>query len=110
MSEAKKYRLGNQPEEYELSEKYLGWIPEGFAGWQEYADKHLLLPHSEWPKELTLVSPTGQEKVAMIAHQTLIKDAFPLSFFGEERAENWHRFYKVSLHEKPEEKFVIPMH
>lgn len=109
MSQAKKYRLGNQPEEYELSEEYLGWVPEGCNSWKAFHDK--LFPYSLTnPETVTLVGPDKQEKVTLTLHHYLMKEAFPLSFYGEERAKDWWNFLMVSKRDTPEKKFVIPMH
>lgn len=98
-----KYRLGNQPEEYELREDYLGWVPEGHKDWQ------LFYMQDFRKKEVTIVSPDGGTKKTLVLHHFLIKDAFPLSFFGEERARDWWMFAKVSESETTE-KFIIPLH
>ena len=55
METLKKYRLGNQPDEYELVTKYLGWLPEGVRDWMD-----LLFPYSDIPikgRELIIVNP-----------------------------------------------------
>ncbi len=106
---ATKYRLGNQPEEYELSEEFLGWTPEGVDSWEKFHDK--LFPFSEKPpKKITLVNKDGKERVTLILHHYLLKDAFPSRLYGESRAVNWWNFLKVSKEEEPEKKFIIPMH
>jgi len=97
----KKYRMGNQPEEYELREDYLGWTPEG-DDWQS-----LCLRFTRDTK-LTIVNPQGGEKVLFL-HQFIIKDAFPMSFFGEERSKDWWTFAIVS-EDETSEKFIIPLH
>lgn len=108
--EEKKYRLGNQAKEYELQTKYLGWLPEGFTDWYDWVWENYF-NHDPIPP-LTIMSPDKNEKVILQMHQFIIKDAFPLSFFGEKRSENWFRFYIVSLasNEPLPEKFIIPLH
>ena len=98
----KKYRLGNQPEEYELSEDYLGWIPKG-EGWMD------LYFRSAKNEKLMIASPDGKGEKKLFLHHIVIKDAFPLSFFGEERAKNWSHFAVVS-DDETSEKFIVPMH
>jgi hypothetical protein len=110
MSEVKKYRLGNQPEEYELKETYLAWKPEGFSGWSEFHDKYAWLNRKEWPATITLVSPNGSEKVDLNFHQWLTRDAFPMSLCHDERAKEWWGFLKVSVKDTLAEQFVIPMY
>ena len=115
MSEVKKYRLGNQSEEYELITKYLGWIPEGFTSWYKWhwAEQKRRLKSSFKPgpaPEVTIVSPDQSQKIILLMHQQIIKDAFPLNFFGEERAKDWHQFCIVSEKETPKEQFIIPLH
>jgi hypothetical protein len=110
MSGVKKYRLGNQPEEYEFSEEYLKWRLEGYSDWKELCDKFLLLDKKGRPATITLVSPDGKKKVTLNLFQILSKDAFPLSFHGEERAKNWWIFLKVSASDRPEEMFIVPVH
>ncbi len=105
-----KYRLGNQSTEYELITTYLGWIPNGYIDWEDFATKNMFKLSSERPREITLTSPDQKEKVELLMDHALVKDAFPLSFFGEERAENWWRFYKVSTKRDPRTQFVIPLH
>ncbi len=107
MSEVKKYRLGNQPEEYELSGKYLEWKLDGFSGWLEFHDKFSLSGRKERPATVTLVNPVGEEKVILNLHQWLSRAAFPNS---EARAKDWWNFLKVSVKDGSDEKFVIPMY
>lgn len=97
-----KYCLGNQPEKYALREDYLGWVPED-ADWQELCIQRIQ------NTLLTIVSPKDGRKKELFLHHFIIKDAFPLSFFGEERAENWWNFAIVSDNETSE-KFIIPLH
>lgn len=104
----KKYRLGNQPEEYELVTAYLGWLPSGYASWKEWDMSFLW--EKKPPKEITLHSPDKKEEVSLFLIQALSKDAFPLEFFSEERAKNWWHFYKVATKENPAVEFVIPLH
>ena len=110
MSETIKYRLGNQPEEYRLETMYLGWAPKGDPNWENFSRAELLALSSDKPKEVTLLSPDGNNGKKLLFHHALSKDAFPLSLFGEERASNWFRFYKVEDPEVPGIQFVIPLH
>ncbi len=110
MDTPRRYRLGNQPEKYELSEKYLGWNPLGFKGWYEAITENEGFNRRSCPSPLTLVSPDGSETVSIIVHQLIVKDAFPLSFFGEARAVDWFRFAKISFEVTPGELFIIPLH
>jgi len=99
-----KYRLGNQPEEYELREDYLNWILES-----DKEEDDLLLNFNKKKKFITLFNPKKFEKQTLYLHQVFIKDAFPMSFFAEERFANWSRFAIVSKFKKSE-KFIIPLH
>lgn len=108
MRETKKYSLGNQPEEYALSEEYLGWSPEGFRDWNGYLSS-LPVGFNKRPPMITLVSEDDQAKVTLTLHQFLMKDAFPLDFLGEARAKNWWNFCLVSDMKTPEDQFIIPM-
>lgn len=107
MSEIKKYRLGNQNEEYELVTDYLGWLPENKTEWTD-----LLFPFclNRGEKEAVIINPEKTEKITIVMHQQIIKDAFPMSFFSEERAYNWHNFYIVSIKDNPSKKFIIPLY
>jgi len=117
--EIKKYRIGNQSEEYELITKYLGWTPENFSYWNDWIcaenEQKLKIDSLErlsekTPKPLTIFSPDKKESVTLLMDHALIKDAFPMDFFGEERSKDWSLFYKVSTKENPEVQFVIPLH
>lgn len=117
--EIKKYRLGNKPEEYELVTKYLGWLPENFSSWNDWVSaenrqksKILLIErlNTEEPKPLTIFSADKKESVTLLMDHSLIKDAFPMDFFGEERSKDWSLFYKVSTEENPKIQFLIPLH
>ena len=110
MNQVKKYSLGNQPEKYLLSDDYLGGKPIGFHDWYEAltVDDGVKLRPRPFP--LTLVSPDGSRTVSIIVHQPLAKDAFPLTFFGEERAKDWFNFAMISLEEESSELFIIPLH
>lgn len=110
MNEPRRYRTGNQPEEYEVSEDYLDWKPEGFKDWYDALTVDDAGNRRPCPFPLTLVSPDGSHTVPIIVHQPLIKDAFPLDFFGEERTKDWSHFAKVSLEDAPSELFIIPLH
>ena len=59
-SNTKKYCLGNQPGEYELSDDYLGWIPEGFSGWEAFHDEYSLCGRDSRPNTIVLVSLDGK--------------------------------------------------
>jgi len=110
MNKLRRYRIGNQPEEYGVSEDYLGWKPVGFKDWYDALtidDSGNRRPH---PFPLTLVSPDGSHTVPIIVHQSITKDAFPLEFFSEAQANDWSSFAKVSLEEVPWELFLIPLH
>lgn len=96
------YQLGNQAEEYELKEDYLGWTPES-EDWQQVCMRRID------NVELTIINPDGGSKKKLFLHRFIIKDAFPLSFFGEKRALNWFQFAIVSYNETSE-KFIIPLH
>jgi hypothetical protein len=100
----KKYRLGNQPEEYELKEDYLGWVPKN-SDWETVCSENYPVKNME----ITVVNPESKKHTLLLLHQFISKGAFPLSFFGEERSSNWARFAIVS-HDKTSEKFIIPLH
>lgn len=104
----KKYRLGNQKTEYELATKYLGWLPEGKKDWDEFLKPFYLSIQKDY--EVTLTNPQKTESVILIMHQSLIKDAFPMEFFAEERAKDWNRFCIVSTKDNPSERFIIPLY
>jgi hypothetical protein len=114
----KKYRIGNQPEEYELVTKYLGWNPAETADWDTWCDMQVtgtLFPTSDKCKDssdstVILVSPDKKEQVVFHLHTAITKDAFPFKFFREEVSLHWHRFLIVSRKQNPEEKCIIPMH
>lgn len=108
--EIKRYRLGNQPELYELSVNHLGWTPVGFKTWDDLLFDEDDMGRRSLPIVCKLRDASGEHEVAVILHQWLSKDAFPLHFFGEDRFENWHRFVKVSYENEPLTLFVIPMH
>lgn len=101
--EIKKYRLGNQPKEYELKEDFLGWLPENYEDW-EYMGLRFIKKI-----EVTIVNPEDQVKKSLFLHNFIIKEAFPMSFYGEERSEKWSNFAIVSETEISE-KFIIPLH
>lgn len=110
MQQPIKYRLGNQPEEYELSTEFLGWIPVGFDDWKGQFDRWWQQEGGWFPCEITLRNKDDGSMVDLICHQYLMKEAFPLSFYGEDRAKQWWNFAMVSKKEAPGEVFVIPMH
>jgi hypothetical protein len=98
----KKYRLGNQSEEYELREDYLGWTPENDQWFS-------LLLDFERNMKLTIVNPENDRSHTLYLHHFIAKDAFPLSFLRERRASKWFNFAIVSDDENLE-KFIIPLH
>jgi len=110
MSETKKYCLENQHEEYELSEKYLGWTPEGFSNWEVFHNEYSLCDWKTRPEHITLVSPDGGKRIVFNLYQYLMKAAFPLSFFAEDRAKNWWNFLLLSEKKSPNAKFILPMY
>ena len=110
MSDTTEYRLGNQPEKYRLETMYLGWAPKGDPEWNDFLTAEILSTSLDTPREITLLSPNGQNGKKLLFHHMLSKDAFPLHFFGEKRAKNWFRFYKVEDPDVPGIKFVIPVH
>ena len=107
-SETKKYRLGNPPETCALREEYVGWLPHGYSSWADFQEI--------WPgprhdhDTLVLVGVDDQMSVELYPYQIIIKDAFPLEFYGEERAKDWTHFLIVGAADIPDEKFIIPMH
>lgn len=110
INQMKKYRLGNTDDEYELVTKYLGWFPVGANNWFDFLDQ-FIASFDYRGKEITIVNCNNSEENCMLVlHQQIVKDAFPMSFFGEKRAENWHSFCIVSTKENPTERFIIPLH
>lgn len=105
----KKYRLGNQPEEYELVTKYLGWTPEKELDWDNVFPMLSSISETKG-KKVTIVNGQKDSRVNLIIDHRIIKDAFPMEFYGEERADNWCQFCIVSTEDLPEEKFIIPLH
>ncbi len=99
----KKYRLGNQSKEYELREDYLGWLPKSGETWEDLTFKNVK------NTELTIVNPADKAKKTIFLHHSIIKDAFPMSFYREERSERWNVFAIVS-ETKTSEKFIIPLY
>lgn len=99
----KKYRLGNQSEEYELRENYLGWIPEGGKNWENITFKNVK------NTELTIINPDNQRKEIIFLHSSITKEAFPMNFFGEERSDKFSVFAIIS-ETKTSEKFIIPLY
>ncbi len=103
-----KYRLGNRDQEYELKEDYLGWLPEPFDSWDSFLFS-VESDRSKTPVAFSIRNTKNEtETHTLILHQAFIKDAFPLSFFGEERAQEWNNFAIVSRPGKPEQ-FIIPL-
>lgn len=111
-ADTRKYRLGNQAEEYALSECYLGWKPDGYHDIHDWTWSQTYNQSSKQKGGITtllLVGP-GSEKIELIVYQLLIKDAFPLDFYGEERSKQWSSFAIVSIKDISDEKFIIPLH
>lgn len=108
----KKYRLGNQPEEYELVTAYLGYLPEGLKDWFAHAFlTPLIADYSKKEQEIVIVNPENpEEKIALVFRQVISRAAFPLEFYGEERAMQWNHFGIVAKKDKPSEHFIIPLH
>jgi hypothetical protein len=100
----KKYRLGNQDKEYQLLDSFIGFIPEGFPNWDEWNN---ILGKKKYPCNVTLVK--GNEKTNVFFKQIIIKDAFPMSFFGEKRANDW-RLFGICAYKEGEEEFIIPLY
>lgn len=98
-----KYQIGSEPKECELRENYLGWLPEGNKDWED-----MFLEFTK-NTELTIVNPKGSVRRKIFLHHFIIKDAFPMSFFGEKRSNNWGVFAIVSK-EKTSERFIIPLY
>ncbi|KKQ61073.1 MAG: hypothetical protein US81_C0010G0002 [Parcubacteria group bacterium GW2011_GWE2_38_18] len=97
----KSYRLGNQPQEYELRQDFLGWTPENEA-WS-----HLYM-QNVCHREITIVNPVDGAKKTLFLYHFIIKEAFPMSFFSEERSRDWWTFAIVS-EDEVSEKFIIPL-
>lgn len=111
--EIKKYRLGNQSGEYELREDYLGWIPEYYENWDDLVLKFIknVTVSIFNPVPVILISENNKSKQAkktLFLHHFIIKDAFPMSFYGEERSKEWNHFAIVS-ETVTSEKFIIPL-
>ena len=99
----KKYRLDNPSLEYELKEDYLGWLPEFFEDWD------LLVSNIKKGVAFSMFNTQKRtETETLVFHQCIIKDAFPMSFYGEERSEKWNNFAIVSK-TLTSEKFIIPL-
>lgn len=98
-----KYRLGNQPEEYELKEDFLGFLPENVE-WEDL----FLFGRSFREKEITIIHPESGERKTLFFHHFLLRDAFPMEFFREARSRNWSTFAKVS-DSAESEQFIIPL-
>ncbi len=110
MNEHRRYKLGNQSEEYQLSGSFLGWKPVGFKDWYDAFIEEDGVKRRPRPFPLTLVSPDNTQTVLIFVHQPLTKDAFPLHFIGEARSIDWSSFALISLKEAPRELFIIPLH
>lgn len=99
----KKYRLGNQSQEYELKEDYLGWLPKGYEDWFDLCLENIR------NTEIVIMNSEDKAEKTLFLHHFITKDAFPLSFFGENRSEKWNSFAIIS-ETKISEKFIIPLH
>jgi hypothetical protein len=106
---ANKYRLGNQSAEYKLETAYLGWMIEDGSTWDDIFPVPFMYSETHG-KEVTLVNPDKTEKVVIVIDHKIIRSAFPLSFYLEERAQDWYSFCIVSTKENPSEKIIIPLH
>jgi len=95
--------LGNQPEEYELKEDYLEWLPKSNKSWEDF-----ILDYLDNIK-LTIVNPADKTEKTIFWHHFIMKDAFPMSFYVEEITKKWSIFAIVSETETSE-KFVIPLY
>ncbi len=110
MNEPLRYRTGNQPEEYEIRETYLGWQPTVFGEWYAATVMEDGITRRKRPFTVPVSSPDGQQTVHIIVHQTFVRSAFREEFLHEEKTLNWDWFAIVSLEKKPEERFIIPLH
>lgn len=108
--EIKKYRLGNQSTEYKLVTKYLGWLPDDGSNWRDFFSLLEATFSEIKDKEATITDPEKNKKITIIIDRQITKDAFPISFYGEERSKDWSNFCIVSNKEKPSEKFIIPLY
>lgn len=113
--DVKRYRLGNRPESYPVLDSYVGWLPEGYKSWDDFlwdAPDGEIGPRGpyEVPEMLKLASDSGGQIVDLIPYQIISKDAFPLEFYGEERAKDWTHFLIVGAAGMPDERFIIPMY
>lgn len=113
----KKYRLGNQSEEYELKTDYLGWTPEGVESWNQwwiekedkkYSSRTWQIGDHDPTTSVTLVGPANQKVTLLLDHE-IIKDAFH-DVYSEDRFKEWWDFYIVADPSTPDQKFIIPMH
>jgi hypothetical protein len=101
----KKYRLGNKSAEYELKEDYLEWTMKNVK------DMALNNFSSVEGKKLIITKTNlnnKKEKKSLFLFRFIIKDAFPLDFFGEERSKCWNLFAIVA-ESRNSEKFIIPV-
>lgn len=104
MNNQKTYRLGNQDKSYPLSEFFIGFVPEGFDNWYDW---HNILGEKKYPGEVVLKK--GEEKIKIFVKRIIIKDAFPMSFFREERANDWNMF-AICWMGKEDDEFIIPLY
>ncbi|MFA5163278.1 MAG: hypothetical protein WC441_01990 [Patescibacteria group bacterium] len=100
--EQKKYRIGNTGMELEISEDYLGWKPES-GNWDD------LFLRFVKNTNITIINPGNNERKDLFLHHFIIKDALPLEFLLEKRAEYMNVFAIVS-NDEVTKKFIIPLY
>lgn len=100
----KRYRLGNQPTEYELITDFLRYNPLENT-WDEIFDPLLINNY----KDMVITLSLDSHSVKIILHQQIIKDAFPMSVYSEERFDDWNTFCIVSYVSDPDALFIIPI-
>ena len=105
MSNQKMYRLGNQEKQYPLLDSFIGFYPEGFPNWENWDN---ILGEKKYPCDLLLVR--GEEKIKIFFKKIIVKEAFSMDFFVEERAKDWTLFAICSLVESRDEEFIIPLY
>ncbi len=100
----KKYRIGNRPEEFELVTDYLDYYPLGYNSWEDWSNDMFLKLK---PKMIQVVG--GDTKVVTFHIESIIiKDAFHMEVYSEERFSKWSEFFVASI-EDNEEKVIIPI-
>lgn len=109
MTQVKKYRLGNQPEEYELHEGFVGFKPVDFDK-LDHVVYNVETPNwRELPVVCKLVSADGKEEVSLIVHELLGLEEFPFSYCAAELLEKWKLLLKVAHENNPLKQFMIPL-